>query len=381
MSIFGTLAALALAAQPQQCTVTGPYGTPGSYKSVEQLSDGRVTFRLCAPDAPSVVVDSYDLADAMPAGGPNQIALTRDESGLWSGTTPRAAAPGTYRYNFHVAGSRVPDPQATEFAGERVGIQSLVSLSGPGGEFQSYDKAVPHGAVSEVEYWSGSLGQKRRAHVYTPPGYMKDAKRYPVLYLVHGAGDDDSAWSTVGRANYIIDNLIATGKAVPMIVVMPAGHTPERANGNFLENGDFGSDLIEDLIPYVDAQYRTIAEADHRAMAGLSMGGAHTLQYGLTHPELFHYAGIFSMGLGFRDPTQVARYERDNAKALARTAKDMKLVYWAMGKTDFLYPTVAPTRALFDRAGLDYVYNESEGGHTWANWRDYLADFAPRLFK
>jgi enterochelin esterase family protein len=146
-----------------------------------------------------------------------------------------------------------------------------------------------------------------------------------------------------------------------------------------LSNTDFGDDLHKDLIPYVEAHYRTQADRASRAMAGLSMGGAHTLRFGLTAPERFGYVGVFSMGL--MDTAQVTSYEKQNAAALGRGAKAFKLVYYAMGKEDFLYRSVAPTRALLDKYGVKHVYNESGGGHTWVNWRDYLADFAPRLFR
>jgi enterochelin esterase family protein len=258
-------------------------------------------------------------------------------------------------------------------------------VPGPAGDVQTYDRAVAQGAVSEVEYWSQSLGVKRRAHVYTPPGYMKDAARYPVLYLVHGAGDSDNSWGTIGHANYILDNLIAKGTARPMIVVMPFGHTPDRpaaagaAGAGVLNNQDFGNDLLRDLIPFVESNFRTLNGPATRAMAGLSMGGAHTIRYGLTHPELFGYVGVFSMGLSAGE--EVTAYEAQNEAALRRGASDFKLVYYAIVKDDFLYNRVAPTRAVLDKYGIRHVYNESDGGHTWINWRNYLADFTPRLFR
>jgi enterochelin esterase family protein len=252
---------------------------------------------------------------------------------------------------------------------------------GAAGAFQTWKQDVPHGVVSRIEYWSSALGHKRVATVYTPPGYMNGSERYPVLYLVHGAGDSHDSWTSVGHANLILDNLIAAGKAKPMIVVMPFGHTPDRPGGNMLANTDFGDDLIEDLIPTIDGQFRTRADQHDRAMAGLSMGGSHTIRYGLTHPELFDYIGVFSMGLGMQGPADVTAYETANDAALKQAARDLDLVYYAMGKDDFLYGTVAPTRAMFAKYGIEDVYHESGGGHTWINWRRYLADFAPRLFQ
>jgi enterochelin esterase family protein len=351
---------------------------------VEVGTDGRLTFRICAPDATDVRVTSSDMAEAIPfgPGGPVALVLAKDAMGLWSGTTSVAVAPDNYRYSFLVNGAIVPDPLATTLSLERVGTQSTLEVPGAAGAFQSFDAKVPHGLVSQFEYWSESLGARRRAHVYTPPGYFRNSTRYPVLYLVHGAGDSDDSWTSTGHAHYILDNLIAAGRAKPMIIVMPFGHTPDRAGApGMLGNTDFGHDLHHELIPKIDAAFRTIDAPASRAMAGLSMGGAHTLQFGLTHPDRFRYIGIFSMGLGTGGNQEaVDNYEKANAAALARSAREMKLVYYAMGKDDFLYGTVAPTRALFERQKIAHHYNESGGGHTWINWRRYLADFLPRLF-
>ena len=373
-------------ARPASCLPAGFAPPIVIYRSTEQLSDGRVTFKLCAPDASTVSVTSSDADPAIPTGGmggaPSGLSLGKDTLGLWTGTTAIPMKPGTYRYNFRVNGARVPDPRATRFSEERTGINSILEVSGAEGAFQTFYPAVRHGVVSTIEYASTSLGVKRRAHVYTPPGYMSGTASFPVLYLVHGAGDSDDSWTSVGHAHYILDNLIAAGKAKRMIVVMPFGHTPDRPNADMLANTDFGDDLFQDLIPFIKANFRTLNDRRSRAMAGLSMGGAHTLQFGVTHPGLFAYVGVFSMGL--IDTTQVKTYETRHAAALRRGASGpdaFRLVYYAMGKDDFLYRTVAPTRALLDKYGVRYVYNESAGGHTWMNWRDYLADFAPRLFR
>ncbi len=368
---------------PTNCLPRGFLPAPATYRSVEQLPDRRVTFRICAPEATSVSVVSNDIADVIPMGidgSPSGLPMTKDEQGLWGVTTPVPVAPDTYRFNFRVNGVLVPNPQGTTFSPAQVGTNGTFEVLGPEGAFQTYNKDIPHGAVSDVEYWSKSLGVKRRASVYTPPGYARGGDRLPVLYLVHGASDSDASWTTVGRAHYVLDNLIAAAAARPMIVVMPFGHTPPRPGPNdILTNSDFGDDFLKDLIPYIEANYRTINTPASRAMAGLSMGGAHTLNFGLTHPELFGYIGIFSMGL--LNPQQAADYEKRHAAALDRSAKSMKLVYYAMGKTDFLYQSVAPTREILNKHGIKHVYNESDGGHTWINWRRYFNDFAPRLFK
>ena len=394
VSLFAVLTALAAtpalaqpapAPAPATCAPQGFFTAPAPYKSVEQLPDGRVTFRICAPIAQEVRVTSNDIDEAIPMGitpgSTRGIVMTKDGMGLWSATTAIPVPPDTYRFSFLVDGVKVPDPQAVTWSHERVGTNSTFETNGPEGQFQTWRPDVPHGAVSRVEYWSNSLGQKRVATVYTPPGYMAGSDRYPVLYLVHGAGDSYDSWTSVGHANLILDNLIADGKAVPMIVVMPFGHTPDRSGADLLANTDFGDDLIKDLIPYVDANFRTRSDQHDRAMAGLSMGGSHTLRFGLTHPEIFDDIGIFSMGLGLQGNNDVIAYETANDAALKRAAQDLDLVYYAIGTADFLYGTSAPTRGMLDKYGIRYTYNESGGGHTWINWRRYLADFAPRLFR
>jgi enterochelin esterase family protein len=371
---------------PATCVTPPFYAGPAPFQSVEQLPDQRVTFRLCAPAAREVLLTSTDIASVIPMGfppgTPPGLEMTRDATGLWSVTTPKPVPADTYRFAFRVDGVKTVDPLGKTFSEELKGIDSTFEVKGPEGTFQTWQANVAHGTVSTVEYWSKSLGIKRRAHVYTPPGYEKGAKTYPVLYLVHGSGGSDDSWTSVGHANLILDNLFAAGKAVPMIVVMPDGHTPLREGVMTLDNPDFGKDLIEDLIPYVDAHYRADARPQARAMAGLSMGGSHTLRNGLTHPDLFRWIGIFSMGLGVGpDKGRIEDYARLNDAALKQSARDLKLLYLAMGRDDFLYETVTPTRALFDRYRITHVYHESGGGHEWPNWHRYLVDFAPRLFR
>ncbi len=366
-------------ANPNRCAAPTAM-RPASYKSAEQLSDRRVTFRLCAPDAATVSVGSSDNEDISPntfMGGTGR-PMTRDEKGLWSVTTPKPIAPDTYRYFFFVNGARMPDPSAVELSLERYNVDSLVEVKGPEGDFQTWHNNIPHGTVATVEYWSEPLGMMRRMHVYTPPGYEKDGKSYPVLYLVHGAGDSDDSWSSVGRAGNILDNLFAAGKAKSMIVVMPNGHTPDRPNSNpanMLQNTDFSDDFLKVVIPYIDGQYRTIANADNRAMAGLSMGGAHTIYNGLPHPELFHYVGVFSI-MGGGDA-----YEKAFDAQLKQAAKALKLVYYAYGRQDFVAPRAGELKGTLNKYGIPFVLHETAGGHTWINWREYLNDFSPRLFR
>jgi enterochelin esterase family protein len=364
--VAGLLARVHFGAGPATQAVCG-----GPFTSVEQLPDNRVTFRICAPKA-----DYVKLVDD--AGGNPE--MTRDSSGLYSGTTEKPIDPGFYRYYFIVEDVRTVDPHATYFSENRDGVMGVYQVKGSGADFMDFHENVPHGAVAELRYWSRSLNAKRRLHIYMPPGYETDNTRYPVLYLLHGAGDSDNSWSTIGRANAIMDNLIAAGRARKMIVVMPFGHVPGRepSPGKQAPRAieDFSRDLLEDVIPLVDSRYRTLNDADHRAIAGLSMGGGQTLRIGLTHPEVFHYAGLFSMSI--RDSGTVeAQYGTD----LDRAASQMKLVYYALGKQDPVFPSPQPVVDLLARHRIPVILNHTDGGHNWRLWQDYLYDYAPRLFQ
>lgn len=381
LSLF-PLGAIAADAPAPRCTDVPQPFSPLLYRSVQRLEDGRVTFRLCAPSAAAAKVVSGDI-DVIPTGtrgGPRGLPMSKDSLDYWVVTTPSAVTPGLYSFNFDVGGVLVPDPQGTVFAHNFQGVSSVFEIEAPETKFYGFDAAVPHGTVSEIEYDSKSLHIRRRALVYTPPGYQgADAKRYPVLYLVHGAGGGPDHWIAKGHAHYILDNLIAAGKAKPMIVVMPSGHTPFKPGQVFFPNADFGDDLLRDLVPFIDSKFRTKPEAKNRAMAGLSMGGGHTLWFGLPHPEVFDGGiGIFSMG--FYEPGQFEAYVAANGARLKERAKSKAAVFFAMGKTDYLYHAVAPTRKMMDEYGIRYTYRETEGGHVWPNWRAYLNEFAPLLF-
>src|SRR6266481_422565 len=245
----------------------GPQGP--QVVSPEVSANRQVTFRILAPKAEAVRLSGGDIP-----GNGQGTALTKGTNGVWEATLG-PIDPGTYRYNFNVDGVAVIDPRSPAISESNNNIWSLVHV--PGSDFMD-TRDVPHGAVAAVSYYSKSLGKFRRLHVYTPPGYESGKGKFPIFYLLHGAGDNDDAWTSVGRAGFILDNLIAAGKAKPMIVVMPAGHT-SRAQGiggpGFLSpTDDFAKDFTTDLMPYIEKHYRVFTDRAHTAMAGLSMGGS-----------------------------------------------------------------------------------------------------------
>jgi len=366
------------------CEQRAPNQRPLQYRSVAPLADGRVSFRLCAPATAAVRLVSPDL-ESVPGGfdgKPAGLAMARDAQGFWQVSTPSAVPAGRWRYAFQIDGIAMPDPQATQHSELAHGLRSVFDIAGAAHDPANWQPGIPHGQVATIEYASALHGAVRRAHVYTPPGYEAGgSQRYPVLYLVHGYGDSDDSWTSIGLAHRILDALIASGKARPMIVVMPNGHTPDRAEVASMNNTDFGDDLRQTLIPLVDGRYRTLAQARQRAMAGLSMGGMHTLNFGLPRPDVFGAIGVFSMGAGVGAPTALDDYRQRHAQGLAQRAEQGGLVFYAYGKSDFIYALAAPTRQLLDEFKIRHTWYETEGGHTWANWRQYLAELAPRLFR
>jgi enterochelin esterase family protein len=248
--------------------------------------------------------------------------------------------------------------------------------------------------VAAVTYYSQTLKRFRRAHVYTPPGYERGEGKYPVFYLLHGASDSDASWCTVGRAGFILDNLIAAGKAKPMIVVMPHGHTgpfrfgPARDNSFERQMDQFAEDFLKDLQPYVEKNYRILADRAHRAIAGLSMGGAQTLNIAFSRLDDYGYIGVFSSGIfgiagGFDGSAPNTQWEDRHKPVLdnANLRKDLRLLWVGCGKEDFLLKTSNASVSMLKSHGFDVVSRETDGGHTWLNWRSYLAEFTPMLFK
>lgn len=343
-----------------------------------EIADGQVTFRILAPEAKNVRLSGGDIP------GNNQGAeMKKGENGVWEVTMK--IAPGAYRYNFNVDGVSVIDPTNPKNSESNNNLWSLVYV--PGAAFMDTQK-VPHGAVAEITYFSTSLDRFRRMHIYTPPGYQLGEGKYPVFYLLHGASDSDASWSTVGRAGFILDNLIAAKKAKPMIVVMPAGHTGQfRRNGMRSSMDEFGQDFVTDIMPYVEKNYRVIADGQHRAIAGLSMGGAQTLNIAIPHLKDFAYIGVYSSGIfgivGRNGGSGNSSWEEDHKEILdnADLKKGLKLFWFKTGKDDFLLNTSKATVDMFKKHGFDVTFEESEGGHIWINWRNYLNEFAPKLFQ
>jgi enterochelin esterase-like enzyme len=363
----------------------GPGGPrPPQFVSPEVSAEKKITVRVHAPKAEKVMLSSSDL----PGIGPG-AEMKKAENDVWEATVGPVAS-GAYRYNFNVDGLSVIDPRNPSTSESNANTWSLVYVPGS----DAWDtKDVPHGAVAQVTYQSKTLKRPRRMHVYTPPGYEKGEGKYPVFYLLHGAFDCDASWTTVGRAGFILDNLIAAGKAQPMIVVMPAGHTgpfrfgPPGDNSFQRQMDEFVEDFTKDVKPYVESNYRVKADRANRAIAGLSMGGAQTLSIAFGHLDEFAYVGVYSSGIfgiagGFNGSAPSTEWEDSHKTALddAALKKGLSLVWFGCGKEDFLVKTSTATVDMLKKHGFDVVSRDSEGGHTWINWREYLNEFAPKLF-
>lgn len=350
--------------------------------SPEISSDNSVTFRLRAPGAKDVTIS----VDWVPtAGGGEPRKLTKDTGGIWS-INVGPLAPELYSYTFVVDGVRTIDPLNPLVKRDGRRNESMLLVSGAASNFYGV-KNVPHGTLSKVWYPSPTIGFNRRLYVYTPPGYETNGKKYPVFYLLHGSGGDEDAWTTLGRAPYILDNLIAEGKAKPMIVVMTNGNAFQSAapgespEGNQLPPanrstyaGKFEASLVKDVVPFIENNYRTLTDKNNRAIAGLSMGGGHTLTITNNNPDKFGYVGVFSMGA--RNPNSA--FDKGLQAVKANGVKK----YWiACGVDDRLMDTYKALQKALDKNGVPYTSYESSGGHTWANWRIYLSMYAPLLFK
>jgi len=362
-----------------------PAPTPNdTLKSVEVMTDHHVRFRLWAPNATEVKLHAEG-PEATPDITPQEankyqagVAMVKGDQGIWEATIGPIES-GTYRYTFTVDGVSTTDPRNPLTSQSLTHSSSLYEV--PGAEFMEYKTGIPHGAIATVYYDSSATGGQRRMHVYTPPGYENGTARLPVLYLLHGGGDSDDSWGTVGRAGAILDNLIAAGKSVPMMIVMPAGHisTDFRLTpGVRMGHDAFNDDLTKVVLPFIDAHYRTIADRDHRAIAGLSMGGLQALDIALDDSADFAYVGIFSSGWfpnlqKEEEDTDVAQYHA--------SGKPFRLFWVNAGQYDIALQNSDTTVAILKKAGINVEQHQSHGFHAWNNWRDYLNEFAPLLFK
>ena len=400
--LFIAIAALAvgLSANAQQALYGGP-----SVESPVINENGTVTFRFQAPKAIKVEVTGDFLptqkmevefnGNKMSFDAPGVGELKEGKGGVWEYTTPFVVAPDMYNYTFRVDGVSQIDPHNMWVNRDVASLTSVLLVPAPGERSDLYAiHKVPHGTVSKVWYPSATAGFDRRLTVYTPAGYETSKTKYPVLYVLHGIGGDEDAWVTQGRATQILDNLIARGEAKPMIVVFTNGNISceaaplENAQGYVnptmslpqTMEGTFEKSFPE-IVKFIDSRYRTIAKKQSRAVCGLSMGGFHTLNLSINYPDMFNYSGMFSAAIGVSDPSISPLYQDFDGKLAKYFAKKPALLWIGCGNTDFLFNANKEFMKKLDDNGFKYTFMETEGGHIWKNWRIYLTEFVPLLFK
>ena len=358
--------------------------------SPEINADNSVTFRFLAPDAKEVRISG----EWMPAQGytPGSEKMTKDDKGVWSYTTAPLAS-DLYSYFFNSDGVRCTDPNNVYLIRDVASVTNVLIVGGGKGDLYKVNK-VPHGMVSRRWYNSPSLGMDRRITIYTPAGYEKSKEKFPVLYLLHGMGGDEEAWINLGRTSQILDNLIAQGKAKPMIVVMPNGNVVQEAAPGESSLGFYKptmqlpntmdgryEETFKDIIAFVESNYNVITSKSGRAIAGLSMGGYHSLHISRYYPNTFDYIGLFSAAIMPNDKVTSKVYENVDATIQQQMKNGYRLYWIGIGKTDFLYKYNTEYRQKLDAMKMPYEFRESEGGHTWTNWRVYLSEFVPKLFR
>lgn len=367
--------------------------------SPEINADKTVTFRFAAPKAVKVELTGDFLPTQQvdtPRGkmeAPGIASLKEIEPGKWEYTTPTPLAPELYSYSFIVDGLKTTDPNNVYLIRDVASLTNIFIIQGGQGDLYSVNQ-VPHGTVTRRWYESPTLGTTRRLTLYTPPGYETGSQRYPVLYLLHGMGGDEEAWVALGRSVQILDNLIAHGKAKPMIVVMTNGNADQEAAPGESALGLYKPTFqlpktmqgsmetsFPDVIKFVDSHYRTINKKAGRAIAGLSMGGFHSLHIAKQYPDKFDYIGLFSAAIMPREGSESDIYKNMDEKLKIQFAQKPALYWIAIGKTDFLYKNNVDFRKQLDDHKYPYTYYESEEGHIWKNWRIYLSRFVPMLFK
>ncbi|MCU0913895.1 MAG: alpha/beta hydrolase-fold protein [Planctomycetes bacterium] len=341
---------------------------PAPVRSPQVLADHRVTFQLRAPKAGEVVV-----AGQWPNG---RAPMQKDANDVWT-VTVGPIPPGVWEYSFQVDGLQMIDPGNPAIKPMREPRTSILHIPGQPPLLHDFQD-VPHGVVRQHTYRSQSLGRLRELAVYTPPGYDRQTDtRYPTLYLQHGSGDNQATWVTHGKAHWILDNLIAQGRARPMVVVMMDGHAAiGGGSGGRQENTTaFGRDLLEDVLPFVEANYRVKADVGSRAIAGLSMGGGQSLTIGLNHLDRFAWVAGFSASAPAREAIA------DCLNDPAGTNEKLKLLWIGVGKDDFLLQRNQELIATLKERNIRHEWRLTEGNHSWPVWRVYLAELAPKLFQ
>ena len=351
--------------------------------SPEISKDGSVTFKVKAAGADTVRLIIDTRLDTL---------MKRQGNESWS-ITLHGLEPDLYMYHYIVDGMKLLDNENAHTLRDVKNVMNTFVLD-PQGDCPMAIHDVPHGEVRAVWYDSPTLGTQRRMMIYLPPGYEQSRQRYPVFYLLHGSGGDETVWLEQGRAAQVLDNLIASGKAEPMIVVMPNGNVDERAASSMSELGNVQptfahkhwmdgkfEESFNDIMTWVDKNYRTRAAKRYRAIAGLSMGGYHSLYISANQPEDFAYIGLFSPAITRMDQGKCPIYDDIETKLTTQFKQRPKLYWMGIGKDDFLYKDNAEFRKLLDKNRLRYTYHESGAGHEWANWRDYLVIFTQLIFK
>ncbi|WP_373736893.1 alpha/beta hydrolase-fold protein [Bacteroides heparinolyticus] len=367
--------------------------------SPEIHDNNTVTFRLKAPKAVKVQVTGDFLPTQKiktPFGefdGPGVADLKEGKDGVWEFTTPEPLKPELYSYSFIVNDLKIMDPSNVYMIRDVASVTNVFIIGGDRADLYKVNK-VPHGTVRRMWYDSPTLGINRRLTVYTPAGYETSGKRYPVFYLLHGMGGDEEAWIALGRTSQILDNLIAQGKAKPMIVVMTNGNAAQEAAPGESSLGFAAPNMqlpktmegsfeaaFPDVVKFIDKNFRTVANKKNRAIAGLSMGGFHSMHISKQYPDMFDYVGLFSAAIMPNKDVKSPVYEDIEGKLKVQFSKKPALYWIAIGKTDFLYKANEDYRKMLDEKGYKYSYYETGEGHIWKNWRIYLTEFAPQLFK
>ena len=363
--------------------------------SPEIHDNNTVTFRFKATKAVRVQLtgDFLPVQKNAKFEAPGIVDLKEGQEGVWEYTTPEPLKPELYSYSFIVDGLRMNDPANVYLIRDVSTLTNVFIIGGDRADFYKVNP-VPHGTVSRIWYDSPALGLERRMTVYTPVGYETSGKRYPVLYLLHGMGGDEEAWISLGRTAQILDNLIAQGKARPMIVVMPNGNASQEAAPGESSRGMVPPTMqlpktmegsyeqaFPEIVKFIDKNYRTIKSKSGRAIAGLSMGGFHSLHISKQYPDMFNYIGLFSAAIMPNKEVSSPIYENMEGKLKVQFDKNPALYWIAIGKTDFLYKANEEYRKLLDEKGYKYTYYESDEGHIWKNWRIYLTEFVPMLFR